>query len=870
MTSGMTQATRHPLPPSEGLSDEEASKRLREFGPNSLPKPRRMPLGRRLLQQLVHFFALMLWAAAGLALLGQLPQLAIAIVAVIIVNALFAALQEHRADRAAERLQQLLPRRVTVRREGRRVELDASDVVVGDLVLFEPGDQVPADAELLVANALSVDTSTLTGESEPIALAAGEMIYAGIFVVEGTGSAVVNATGASTRLAGIAQLTTATARPATPLSLELRRVVRVIAMIAIGVGSVFFGLSVLLGNRASDGLIFAVGVTVALVPEALLPTVTLSLAWGAEQMARRRVLVRNLEAVETLGSTTLVCTDKTGTLTLNQMTVIEAWTPTATATVEQAGYDPSAPVLTSPRGSDSIVDLATCAAQCSFGFAELRDGTWVSHGDPMEAALDVFARRLGIDTPRGRAAHHQLGATFPFDPQRRRMSVAVGGRVLVKGAAEAVLPLCAPEPASTAALELLTARGLRVLAVADRALADPGPAGVPTTADEAERDLRLVGLVAMEDPPRPDIADAISECRRAGVGIAMITGDHPSTAAAIGIEIGLRRADGPVYLGDGLPDDDAALGELLDIDGVVVARVAPEQKLRIAAALRKRGHVVAMTGDGVNDGPALSEADIGIAMGQSGTDVAREAADLVLLDDNFASIVSGIEQGRSTFLNIRRFLTYHLSDNVAEVAPFVVWALTGGKIPLALGVLQILAIDIGTDTMSAVALGAERPSDRVLERPPVTGRLMNRTVLVRAFGILGPTVATASMAAFLVSLWSSDWSFGATATPGQVATASGAAFMAVVAGQAANAFASRSSTRSPRSLGWLSNPLLITGVAVGLTVSLLVILVPPIARQFDHRMPSLEGWIVVATSPMLLLSVDALAKRRLRRRHPLK
>jgi magnesium-transporting ATPase (P-type) len=366
----------------------------------------------------------------------------------------------------------------------------------------------------------------------------------------------------------------------------------------------------------------------------------------------------------------------------------------------------------------------------------------------------------------------------------------------------------------------------------------------------------------MQDPPRPDVAEAIQACRQAGVKVAMITGDHPATAAAIATEVGLRSADGLVMIGDELPVDDEVLGAQLDRDGVVVARVSPEQKLRIARALRARGHVVAMTGDGVNDGPALREADIGIAMGASGTDVAREAADLVLLDDHFASIVAGIEQGRATFLNIRRFLTYHLTDNVAELTPFVVWAMSGGRIPLALGVLQILALDIGTDTLSAVALGAERPGPDVLTRPPVTGRLLNGTVLRRAFGILGPTEAAAAMTAFFVSFLAYGWRPGDAFPEAHIAAASGAAFMTVVFAQTANAFACRSATRWPGALGWTTNRLLIVGVSVGLAFSFVVLFVAPIADELGHAPPPAAGWAVAVASVVALLGVDAFVKHR--------
>jgi magnesium-transporting ATPase (P-type) len=316
-----------------------------------------------------------------------------------------------------------------------------------------------------------------------------------------------------------------------------------------------------------------------------------------------------------------------------------------------------------------------------------------------------------------------------------------------------------------------------------------------------------------------------------------------------------------VLVGDELPADQDLLGALVDRDGVVVARVDPETKLRIAKALRARGNVVAMTGDGVNDGPALHEADIGVAMGRSGTDVAREASDMVLLDDDFATIVAGIEQGRATFLNIRRFLTYHLTDNVAELTPFLVWALSGGRFPLALGVLQILALDLGTDTLSAVALGAEPPAPETLSRPPITGRLLNRTVARRAFGLLGPTEAFMSMLAFLTTFLVAGWRPGDPFPNGAIAAAaSGAAFLAVVAGQAANAFACRSSTSPARALGWTTNRLLIPAISIGVAVSLLAVLIPPVAEQLEHQLPTLGGWLVVLATPAVVLGVDTLAK----------
>jgi magnesium-transporting ATPase (P-type) len=401
-----------------------------------------------------------------------------------------------------------------------------------------------------------------------------------------------------------------------------------------------------------------------------------------------------------------------------------------------------------------------------------------------------------------------------------------------------------------------------VLAVAERAFTD----GEQDDGDAVEHDLRLLGLVGLEDPPRPGAADAVLACRRAGIRVAMVTGDHPATASAIAREVGLVTGDRELVVsGAELPDDDAELGALLDRDGVVVARVSPEDKLRIARVLQDRDHVVAMTGDGVNDGPALRQADIGVAMGRSGTDVAREAADLVLLDDDFATIVAAVEQGRATFANVRRFLTYHLTDNVAELAPFVAWALTGGAFPLALGVLQILALDIGTDLLPALALGAEAPSPGALSRPPTDEHLIDRPVLVRVFGVLGPTEAVVELLAFTAVLVAGGWRWGKEPSASVLLAASGTAFTAVVLGQLANAFACRSTTRWPGQLGWTSNRLLLPAVSVELVALTAFLTVPAIADTLEQSPPTLLGLGLAMLAIPAVLAADALHKRGRRR-----
>jgi magnesium-transporting ATPase (P-type) len=469
----------------------------------------------------------------------------------------------------------------------------------------------------------------------------------------------------------------------------------------------------------------------------------------------------------------------------------------------------------------------------------------------MEAAVDALVRRCAI-RPAGPAVRR-----YPFDPRRRRMSVVHGDTLSVKGAPDAVLPRCARTDGATAAVEQFAAAGWRTLAVARRRVTAP----FPDDPDAIETDLELLGVLAFEDPPRPHAAAAVAACRTAGIRVAMITGDHPATAAAIGREVGLRDDSDPVFVGADLPTDESLLGALLDRDGVVVARVSPEDKQRIAAALRARGHVVAMTGDGVNDGPALHTADIGVAMGRSGTDVAREAADLVLLDDDFATIVGAVEQGRATFLNIRRFLTYHLIDNVAELTPFIVWALSGGSFPLAIGVLQVLALDIGTDLLPALALGAEPPRPGILTRPPPAGHLIDRAILRRAFGRLGPAEAVVEMAAFIAVLAAGGWRPGDEVASGALLlTASGAAFSAVVLGQMAAAFACRSTTRWVGAVGVTGNRLLVVAVAVELAVLVTFLTVGPVARLLEHRPPSWLGVAIAALAIPAVIGIDALDK----------
>lgn len=847
-----------------GLSASDAASRLRRDGPNRMPPPPARPLWRQLLVQFTGFFAGLLWAAAGLALLGGLPQLSVAIVVVVVLNGSFAFVQEYRSERATMGLRDLLPRRATVVRDGVRREVDATELVVGDLVLLEAGDRVSADLTVQSSASLRLDVSTLTGESDPVPREVGDQLFAGTFVVEGDATTEVVAVGAATRLAGLAQLARVNPRPPSPLSRELHRLVRTIALVALGIGATLFGLALLLGRPASDGFVLAIGVTVALVPESMLPTVTLSLAVGAQRMAARHALVRRLESVETLGSVTFVCTDKTGTLTTNQMAVVEVWTPAGTARLDGNGYEPVAHVDVPPEAAGALAEVARTAGRCSTGSVELSAGEhgpeWVVHGDTMEAAIVVMAARVGVDLSDD-VLRRPEQQRYPFDPRRRRMSVLAAGELLCKGAPDSVLPCCRPSPAVTAAagaLEEMAGRGLRVLAVARRSSVALG-----TDVVAAEQDLDLVGLVGLHDPPRHGVADALADCRRAGIRVAMVTGDHPATALAVAREIGLSAAEPVVLTGDRLPDDDQVLAALVDRDGVVLSRIEPEDKLRIARALQSRGHVVAMTGDGVNDGPALQAADIGIAMGRTGTDVAREAADLVLLEEDFAIIVEAVRQGRGTFANIRRFLSYHLTANVTELFPFVLWSVSGGRFPLMIGVLQVLAIDVGTDTLPAVALGAEPAGRTVLDRAPATGRLLNSRVAVRSFGVMGPVEAAWSCAAFLVAMAAAGWRPGQSFPGGPaLLAASGTAWTTIVVAQLTNAFACRSLTRPLGRREVPPNRYLRWAVGVELVFVAVCVFVPGVARLLGQAVPPPAGWAMVAASVPLVVLTDHVEKRR--------
>jgi len=817
-----------------GLSSSEAARRLGEFGPNRLEKVAREPLGLRLLKELFSFFSAILWIAAALAFLGEafdrgqgMGRVGFAIVIVILVSGAFSFWQDYRADRALAALEKLLPQQVQALRDGTVAQVAAERLVPGDVILLEQGSVIPADGRLLESSRLRVNDAPLTGESIPRARdpapcpdddlrRSRNVVLAGTSVLSGRGRAVIFATGAHTEFGKVARLTQATEKAVSPLRRELAHLSRWIAALAVAIGLTFFAASALIGLRFWRGLILSIGIIVAMVPEGLLPTLTLSLVFAARRMSRRDVLVRHLSSVETLGSATVICADKTGTLTENRMRAHEVLLGMDEHVALHASH------LRALAGRQPELFLA------AFLCHEVREaddhGNRVLVGDPTEVALLEMAERA---LP-GLSSLRRLDE-IPFDERMRHCVVCEtpqGPVLYCKGAPESLLPLCVQvydggqirrldEEARgkvVAAQKAMAGRGLRVLAFARRELSGPHPH------DALEQDLTFCGLVGLEDPPRAEVPEAVRRCREAGIQIIMVTGDHPYTATAIAREVGIIRSEAPaVITGEQLARlSTIELQLALDAPEIVFARVAADQKLRIVEALKRKQHVVAVTGDGVNDAPALKAAHIGVAMGQSGTDVAKEAADVVLLDDNFASLVNGVEEGRATFRNIRKFLTYVLVHNVAELVPYLGFALFA--IPLPLTPVQLLSIDMGTDALTALGLGVEKPDAEVMRHPPRPRRerLLSPPVALRAYLFLGVIEATAAMAAFFFVLHGSGWRYGqslAAADPVYL-RATTACLSAIVVMQVVNVFLCRSSVRSVFSTGLLDNRLILWGVAL--------------------------------------------------------
>ena len=796
---------------SAGLSSAEAARRLAADGPNRIARQEATPAWRMLARQLASPLVwLLLGACVVSAALGEVPE-AIAIGAIVVLNAIVGFFQEHRAERAVLALRALTAPRARVVRDGRAEVVPADQIVRGDLLQLEAGDVIAADARLLAADALSTVEAALTGESlpsrkstEPAPSGAPlaertDHVFMGTAVATGTGHAEVVATGMRTELGRIAHLLSTAQREATPLQQRLARVSRVLLFLCLGIVAAVAAIGLVRGRAVVEVFISGVALAVAAVPEGLPAIVTIALALGVQRMAAQNALIRRLHAVETLGSTTVICTDKTGTLTTGVMSVREL------------------------SGPDDLALLDAAAASCD---AELGDGGRPDVGDPTEIAILAAAaarriHRADLERERPRVS------VQPFDPERKRMSVRrADGRIYVKGAVEVIAPRCSSGDVDGAVREAqdMARRGLRVLAVA--------------VGDGAEeQDLLLVGVVGIADPPREEAKAAIAAARDAGITTVMITGDHPATAQAIARELGLVR--------EGEPAAER-----------VHARATPEDKLRIVRDWKQRGAVVAMTGDGVNDAPALREAHIGIAMGKTGTEVTREASDMVLADDDFATIVTAVEEGRRIFDNLQKTLVYLLTGNAGELALMLVAAIAG--LPLPLVPLALLWINLVTDGLPALALVTESAEGDIMKRPPrgLDEPMLGRREWARILG-LGVLEGAVVLALFA-------WALPRHGTE----EARGIAFTALVACELFRAFAARSNTRVFWELGAFTNLRLVGVVALSVLLQLAIVHVPLAQELLGVAAPSAAGMTLALAAGLIPVTVLEVGKLLLRRARP--
>ncbi len=942
--------------PEAGLGEQQVSQRRALYGPNELPTDEPSPWWRRVASHLADPVVELLLAAIAVATVAWLvegaeglPLDAVVIAVIVVANAIIGEVQERRAASAMAALRAMTRNEATVVREGELIRVPAAELVPGDVIALATGDVVPADARLLQASALQTAEAALTGESAPVVRTTAPvpvdtlladrtpMVHSGTVVVGGRGRAVVTATGLDTEVGHIATLLEATESEPTPLQEEITRVGRTLGIAVVVIAVVVMAVIALVNGLESgadvvETLLIGVSLAVAAVPEGLPAVLSVVLALGVQRMSGRNALVKRLVSVEALGSATIICSDKTGTLTRNEMLVRRVVLGAGTLSLTGTGYGPGGQALieASDRGAGAderdVLDDArwalTVGALASDATVRNDGDRWVAVGDPTEAALVVAAGKLGARTD-----GFDRAAEVGFTAERKRMSTinlpasdaggAVGGRpvVAVKGAPDRVIDRCrferrcGREVAIDAkrrwwwhtVVDELAATGLRTLAIAARSLdddelqrhvgADPGrvdgagrqggaaasvdDAAVDHLAESLESELVLLGVVGILDPPRAEAADAVDLARRAGVRVAMITGDHPVTAGRIANEIGIAGPGDRVVGGTELADiDDESLADLVRHTSVY-ARVAPEHKLRIVQALLDQDEVVAMTGDGVNDAPALKAANIGVAMGVTGSDVSKEAADMILADDNFATIVAAIHEGRAIFHNIRSFLRYLLSSNIGEVLTVFLGVVGAGIIGLTdaavdgvavpLLAVQILWINLVTDAAPALALGVDPPSDDLMHRPPhVAGQRIIDARMQRGIGLIGLTMALATLAMIDLKLpggllggpwWGGD----------DLVSARTAAFTVLVLAQLVNTVNARSDVTSIRGQ-LLVNRWLVAAVALSLSLQVAIVQWRPLNEPFGTTPLGLTDWLVAAGLASTVAVVSELRKAVLRRR----
>lgn len=882
-----------------GLSDEEAAKRLKKYGLNTIKKAATESEWRTFFKNFTSMMAILLWISGLIAIVSGTIELGIAIWLVNIINGLFSFWQEKAAKRATDALNKMLPTYVEVIRSGKKKQVDSKNLVPGDVFVLQAGNSIPADARILSASSMQVDQSALNGESVPESkttkydpgegeYAESNLVYSGTTVGAGNARAIAFATGMNTEFGRIASLTQKQEKTSSPLTAELNRLTKQISIIAITIGVIFFIAAIFFVKYPlAKAFIFALGMIVAFIPEGLLPTVTLSLAQGVKRMAKKHALVKELNSVETLGETTVICSDKTGTLTQNQMTIHYLWTPAGEYQVTGNGYVNNGKVEFNKQQlwyeeNPDLHKLVQIAALDNDTTVEpnKNGGKPKILGTPTEASLIVMAQKAGFDKQKVVVKYPRL-RELPFDSERKRMSTIhrwndTQDIIFTKGAYSDTIKQCDRIQVNGQVRKMTQAdlirtkkanadyasRGLRSMALAYRIIDQDTDINKIDIA-HAEQHLIFVGLATMSDPPRPEIYDAVKRCHQAKIRIIMVTGDSKLTAKSVAVKIGITSDKARVISGTELNQmSDEELRQVLQGE-VIFARVAPEQKYRIVKNCQANGEIVASTGDGVNDAPALKQADIGIAMGMTGTDVAKDAANMILTDDNFASIVAAIEEGRAVYSNIRKFLTYILTSNVPEAIPSVLFLFSAGLIPLPMTIMQILTVDLGTDMLPALGLGAEAADPDTMKEPPRkrSEHLLNKHVMIKAICWYGLISSLISTAAYFFVNYQNGW-------PQTVLAASGPVYMrattmvlgAIVFTQIANVLNCRTNKTSVFKKGLFSNKNIWYGIIFEICLFFILTITPGIQQVFNTTTLAASDWLFLFLLPIPLVLLEEARK----------
>jgi magnesium-transporting ATPase (P-type) len=882
-----------------GLTSEEARKRFEKNGPNMLLEKKGVPVTYKFLTDLKDLFSVLLLFASFLAVIGGMWQLGVIILAVVLVNTVFSLFQEWRAERALETLKSWMPEYAKVFRDGELQKALVKDLVPGDIVMLEEGDRVPADARLFEAFDLWTNNVPLTGESEPqprtakptkivdsTYLDAPSLVFMSTSVARGQGKAVVINTGMNTRFGQIAGLTQGIEEEPSPLQKEIAYTAKYDFILALTVGIIFFLASLIWLKLSFIGsILFMIGVMVACVPEGLQVTVSSALAINVLKMVKENVLVKRLSAVQTLGSVTIICTDKTGTITKGEMTVKKIWVQGKVVEVSGAGYTPDG-IFTHEGKTLAKEEFATTeklleiSALCNSAKVEPpsdRHRSWDIVGDPTDGALLVAAMKHGLNV-QDMLAQKPVIHVIPFDSRRKRMTTIHknGGKTFAytKGAPRSILSICDGILVNGKTEELagehlrsveekireFAGEGLRVMAVAYKELAENGGA----RGKNVEKNMILVGLAAMRDPPRPEVKEAVRLAKQAGIETVIITGDYGPTAQAIAVEVGIVSAENcRIIRGVDLEaKSDEDIVEEVRKGDIIFARVSPEQKLRIVKVVKEHGQIVAVTGDGANDAPSLREADIGVAMGASGTDVAREAADMILLDDSFASIVKAVESGRAIYENLRKFIVYVFAHNWAELIPYVLYASLG--LPLPLLVAQVLAIDLGIDVIPSLALSREPPESGIMQEPPrsIKERLFSGGVFLRSL-YLGLIISAGAMYGCLNAWSQGGWHLGMLEN--QISNSvylkgTTMTFAGIVVAQVGNVLASRTSKVSIFKTSLRSNKWIWLGIASQISILSAIVYIPLLQGFFGTTAIGLTEWAFLALLACIVILAEEIRK----------